>query len=149
MRKETIIAIISGVGIGVLIAFGIWRANSAYNSKKVSPQNSPESEIQTETSPTESRQLTIAQPEDNDVITSSPVKLTGITNPNIVLVISAEKKDYILSSGADGSFEQEIELVGGLNEIILAHSENGDTTQIKSLTLVYSSEFEKELSEND
>ena len=149
MRKEFLIAIISGVAIGVAIAFGIWRANSAFNSNETTTTNSPTSKTQNSTPNAETGQLTIAEPEENDVITKSSVKITGITKSNTTLVISGEEEDYVVKSESDGSFEQEVDLKAGVNEIILAHPANGDAAQTKSLILVYSSEFQKELTENE
>lgn len=146
MRKEFIIAIIFGISIGVIVAFGIWRANTALKSDDFILL-SEDDQIQNEAVSENGAQLTIIRPEENDVITSSPVTVSGITKPTTVLIISAENKDYIVKTDEDGSFEQDVDLVGGVNEILFAHQENGDTTLTKSLKLIYSTEFEKKISE--
>ena len=143
MRKEFIIAIISGITIGIIVAFGIWRANTALKSENSLSLPEANPTQNTEKSP-DGDQMTIMSPEEDDVITASPIKVSGITNPNITLAISAEQKDYIIKTSEDGSFEQEIDLVGGVNEILIAQSGEGNITQLKSLRVVYSSEFEKE-----
>lgn len=146
MRKEFLIAIISGITIGVIVAFGIWRVNSALKSEEISvPKN--ESEIENDITPTNGQQLTIIRPEEDDVITSTPVQISGISKANITLIVSGEKEDYIIETANDGSFELEVDLVGGVNEILFAHSEDNKAMQTKSLRLIYSSEFEKEVSE--
>lgn len=147
MRKEFIIAIISGIGIGLLVAFGIWRANWAMKVKENDVKVGAENTTQTQINANGNSQLTITQPEEYDVITSSPVKVIGISKPDSFLVISGENEDYIIKTSEDGSFEQDIELTGGLNEIIIANSEDDDRAQTKSLRIVYSTEFEKEISE--
>jgi hypothetical protein len=148
MRKEFLIAIVSGITIGIVIAFGIWRANSAINSTntKSSPTET-ETSNQTQKNPEGSSELIIAHPEENDIITSSPLVVSGITKPNTLLVISGEKNDYVTKSSADGSFEEEIDLIGGVNEILFAQSDSGNVSLTKSLRVVYSTEFAKELSE--
>ena len=146
MRKESIIAIVSGITIGVLVAFGIWRANSALISES-STASQTNTENQSERESSAEAQLTIMKPEENDVITSSPVKISGFTKPLTVLIISGEQNDYIVKSGEDGIFEIDVDLVGGVNDIIFAHPENGDAIQAKTLRIVYSTEFEKEESE--
>jgi hypothetical protein len=147
MRKEFIIAIISGITIGVVIAFGIWRANTAINTTKSISNSDSGKSNQIQPIPENNVQLTIAQPEENDVIASSPVTLSGITEPDTVIVISGEQKDYIVKSSESGSFEQEVALISGVNEILFAYRENGDTALTKSLRVVYSTEFKEEESE--
>ena len=146
MRKEFIIAIVSGITIGVVVAFGVWRANSALISEN-STLSQKSTENQSERGSPADAQLTILKPEENDVVTSSPVKISGFTKPQTVLIISGEQNDYIVRSGADGIFEADIDLAGGVNDIIFAHPENGDAVQTKTLRIVYSTEFEKEESE--
>jgi hypothetical protein len=146
MRKEFIIAIISGITIGIVVAFGIWRANTALKSENSSPIEENVA-AQNQMVPTDSAQLTIIRPEEDDVVTSSPVKVSGITKPETTLVVSGEQRDYIIKSNEDGSFEVEVDLLGGVNEILFAHQENGNSAQIKSLRIIYSTEFEKEVSE--
>ena len=138
MRKEFLIAIISGVAIGLIVAFGIWRANTAFK-----PENSVSSEklsSENKESNPEITQLAVIRPEKDDVITVSPVKVSGITKPQTTLLISGESKDYILKSNEDGSFEQEVELVGGVNEILLA-TDDVNFKETKSLRVIFSTEF--------
>ena len=146
MRKEFIIAIISGITIGVVVAFGIWRANSALKSENSQVAKEETPNPQENLSP-DGVQLTIIKPEENDVITSSPVRVSGITKPQSIIIISAEQDDYIIRSGEDGSFEQDVNLTGGVNEILFALSDNGDSTQTRMLRIIYSTEFAKEESE--
>ena len=139
-------AIITGISIGLLVAFGIWRANSALNSDRPNPKNTEQTINQTETLSNGNAQLTIIEPEENDIVTSSPVKVAGISRPNITLVISGENNDFVVKTAEDGSFEQDIDLIGGVNEIIFAHPENSGAAQTKSLRVIYSTEFEKDIS---
>ena len=139
MRKELFFAIGAGLILGLIIAFGIWRVN-----KTITPSNNTQNPT-SEASPTPNVgfSITLSNVEDLDVITESPFKITGITKPNIKVTISAEEKDYILDSQKDGSFEKEVSLIAGLNEIIVkAFDQNGDSVETK-IKLVYSSEFSK------
>jgi hypothetical protein len=146
MRKELIIAIISGIIIGVIVAFGFWRANSALKPESTtSSQDNPTTESKDK--PLEQTQITLAQPEEDDVITQSPVLVSGIAKPDTTLIISSENEDYIVTTSSDGSFEQEVELVGGVNDILFAYSDNENSVQNKNLRIIYSTEFEEETSE--
>ena len=146
MRKEILFAILAGIFVGLIIAFGAWRANSALNSKN---DSLPETSKNTQTAPLPTQQpgTTLAAPDENDVLTQSPTKVSGITKPLSWLVISGEDEDYVPQAKNDGSFEQEVKLVGGVNQI-LVKSFNEEGSQEQKLTVVLSTEFEKDLETN-
>ena len=146
MRKEVLAAIITGIVLGVIVAFGVWRTNVAFK---------PESQVsQSETStPTpqqtkvENGVITIAKPEQNQVIGKTPVKISGITEGNSWIVISGEEEDYVLKSGENGEFEQEVDLIGGVNQLIIAAFDEEGKESKSSLVLVYSTEFSDQVEE--
>lgn len=140
MRKEILFAILAGVTFGLIIAFGVWRANVALRPDGVST-TAPE-----DTSNTVEGDfgITIAKPQDYQVITSSPAVLTGISKPNVWIVISAEEEDYVAKTDGSGKFEIEVDVVGGVNEIIITAFDNDGTETQEKLTLIYSSEFAKQ-----
>ena len=144
MRKEIIFAVAIGILFGTAIAFGVWRANKAIkiNQKE---ESFTQNVTQEKPEPEKEFKISLLTPEENDVITDSPVKILGLTKENAWMAISAEEKDYILLSNEKGEFEQEVGLVGGINQIIIfAFSEQGLSIS-KNLTLVYSTEIlEKE-----
>lgn len=135
MRKEILFAIVAGLIFGVLIAFGIWRANSALApEEKITHEESIDKTIS-------ELAITIATPSDLSVVTKLPASINGITRPGEIVIISAEEEDYILNSEEDGSFSSEIDLIGGLNEIIVSViALEGDFTS-ETLNLVYSTQF--------
>lgn len=140
MRKEIIFAILAGVTFGLIIAFGVWRANIALRPDGAST-TAPE-----DTSPAadENYGITIAKPQDYQVMTTSPVVFTGISKPNIWIVISAEEEDYVAKTDGSGEFEIEVDIVGGVNEIIITAFDASGAEVQEKLTLVYSSEFAKQ-----
>ena len=143
MKKELFFAIGAGLILGLIIAFGIWRVNKTVTSS----DQQQTSNIEVTPSPTTSFSITMANVEDLDVVTKTPFLINGITKPNSKVTISTEEKDYILDSQKDGSFEKEIELIAGLNEIVIkAFDQNGDSAETK-LKVVYSSEFSKYMEE--
>lgn len=144
MRKEIIFAILAGVTFGLIIAFGVWRANVALRPNGVST-TAPED---TSSATQGDFGITIAKPQDYQVITTSSVALTGISKPNAWIAISTEEKDYAEKTDESGEFIVEIDLVGGVNEIIITAFDTDGTEAQEKLTLVYSSEFTKQ-SEGD
>lgn len=138
MRKEVIYALIAGAFMGIIIAFGVWRANSAFKPNgNITNEGVP--------SPTQPPQfgITIAKPDNLSVITSTPVEISGITVPESWVVISLGENDYIFKSKGDGTFSQEVALAGGVNQLqVSAVNQKGEVSG-SSLTLVYSTEFSK------
>lgn len=133
MRKEVFFAIVAGILIGLVIAFGAWKISQmikkpgiSQSEKKVIP---PQNKID----------LSVSNLYDYDVITDSPYLLSGISKPKTAIVVSTIESDFYSLAGDDGSFEIEIDLPAGLSEIVV----NG-----KKFTVVYSSEFKKYLDVN-
>ncbi|MFH1864167.1 MAG: hypothetical protein ABIJ85_04655 [bacterium] len=138
MRKEVIYALIAGAFMGIIIAFGVWLANSAFKPNgNIANEGVP--------SPTQPPQfgITIAKPDNLSVITSTPVEISGITVPGSWVVISLGENDYIFKSKGDGTFSQEVALAGGVNQLqVSAVNQKGEVSG-SNLTLVYSTEFSK------
>lgn len=145
MRKEIIFAILAGVTFGLIIAFGVWRANVALRPDGVST-TAPE-----DTSSTVQGDfgITIAKPQDYQVITTSSVTLTGISKSNVWIVVSTEEEDYVEKTDESGEFKIEIDVVGGVNEVIITAFDTDGAEAQKKLTLVYSSEFAKQSEEDN
>ncbi|OGM56527.1 hypothetical protein A3E46_00035 [Candidatus Woesebacteria bacterium RIFCSPHIGHO2_12_FULL_46_16] len=143
MRKEVIFAIAAGGVLGLIIAFGVWRANVAF-----SPSNRSASKTQASPTPKPEFAITLAKASDGDILTESSVTLSGITKSNTFVMVSGEDEDVYVRADAKGSFEATIDLSGGTNQIVLtAFDEKGSETSMR-LLLVYSSEFEKYIQDN-
>lgn len=140
MRKEIFFAILAGALFGLVIAFGIWRANSSMKSNNGSSDVSVVEESPT-ASPKSEVGLTLAKPENLTVTGETPITLNGITEPNNWIAISAEDDDYVFQADANGAFEKDIDLVGGANVIVITSIDKDGNTKSTKLTIVYSSEF--------
>lgn len=147
MRKELILAIILGGFIGIAVGFGIWRFSKSFNKdENVNiPEASGLQEIiqnstEETTQPTDSDGLTIVRPRANSVVDSDTIQIGGITRPNSYVVIVSED-DYVLQTSS-GTFEQEIEVTGGINQIhVYVLTENQPTLE-EEVLVTYSSDAE-------
>jgi hypothetical protein len=137
MRKEILFAIAAGALFGLIIAFGIWRLNSSLTPKETKTVNNAPS-------PTPEFGLSLADPNQNQVIVKSPVKIIGITKPHSWIVASGEEEDYLAKSNEDGSFEINVDLIGGVNQILLTTFDKPGSFVTENLTLVFSSQFQQE-----
>lgn len=144
MRKEIPLAIIIGFSLGLVITFGVWQI------KKLNQQTAPktsqsyqESSTPPETSisptPTQqTQQLIINSPEENAVVNTSEIEVSGKTLPLSTVVIIYEEGEKIIEADEEGNFSTEITLVGGTNEInISSYSQEGEEVS-KDLTVIYS-----------
>lgn len=138
MRKEFIYAIIIGGILGLIVAFGVWRINSALSPNKNLNNISINQDGQNKNSV-----ISIAEPSANAVITSSPVKVIGISKAGSTVIISGEEADYLVSPDNKGAFNVEVELVGGINQITAAAIDNKGNVNKETLLVIYSSEFAK------
>jgi len=140
MKKEVLIAIITGFALGLLITFGVWTANRAIKKKpSEEPVISPSPEIVVSPQPKESElSLTIFSPEDNLLSDQEEIEVSGETVPEAVIVIFYQEGEKILETDESGQFKTTITLVGGDNEIeISAYDLEGNEIK-KTLTVVYS-----------
>ena len=137
MRKELIWAGVIGISFGLIIAFGAWRINSSLQPKTPAATPAP-------IPATGEVGLSIAfnKPENGDVVTTSTVTVSGITESLVWLTFSGEKGDYILQAGEDGVFSQDIGLTSGVNQIkVTAIDSTGNQTS-QNLLIVYSALFQ-------
>jgi hypothetical protein len=139
MRKEILFAIVAGVLFGLVISFGIWKANSSINPNSTSnSQNaSPTPTIQ---GPSQIG-LTIAKPQEYEIVSENQVAISAITSPDSWVSISAEDQDYVAKSDAKGAFEMNVSLIKGLNEIIVTAFDQSGNQETHTLPIVYSTEF--------
>jgi len=134
MRKEVWLAVIGGITLGLIIGFGVYRINFAF--KKGGP-------AQTSPTPTPNNQagLTIAKPNYDDVITSLPLTISGITSKDYWVVISNDSSDYVIKPDEKGLFEKEIDLTGGVNRILISLIGQDNKISSQELRLVYSTQL--------
>jgi len=136
MRKEVLIAIIIGFGLGLVITFGIWTANKAL--KEIGPTTAPIEEVEVTPTPTPTLELVITSPENNTISEEEIIEVSGQTIPNAIIAITYPEGEKLFEADEDGSFSTEISLIGGDNLIeISAFNDEGDEAT-KTLTVVFS-----------
>jgi len=143
MKKEVLLAIIIGFALGLVITFGIWKANKAL--KEVAPKEQlPPSQVEEEEkvlSPTPSSSqlsLVIISPEDNSIINKEKINISGKTSSGATVVITYEEGEKIIEADNNGNFNIDITLVGGANEITISTYDEDGNEATKTLNLVYS-----------
>lgn len=128
MRKEIIFAIIAGISIGLIVAFGAWRVTKAIQKAPIATEikKTPPSNGQNKTA--------ISNLYDFDIVTENPVKLLGISTPLSDIVVSTTEDDFYTKTAEDGSFGLEVDLPAGASSV---------KVNDQKIILVYSTEFQK------
>jgi len=142
MRKEVLYAILAGLTLGLIVAFGAYRANIA-----LSPKNPGQSEATP--TPKPEFAITLAGPSNLDVFGENTASLSGITKANAFVAVSVEEEDYLTQADTKGSFEVSVELIGGVNQIVITAFDEKGSEVTQKLLLVYSSEFQKYITEEE
>lgn len=141
MKKEVLIAILIGFGLGLTITYGIYRFRTAFED---SPQTI--AEIVSSTTPTPESQslLALLTPEDGAIQTATDTTVAGSTIPDSFVVLFVNDEDFIQKSDESGNFSFQVNLENGSN-VIIAHvlNESGEViTKEKTVVVsdIYTSE---------
>lgn len=150
MRKEILFAIGAGLIFGLIIAFGVWRANkniaqnaqpaspTAFESQKITNVKDNNQNIPT----TEEVFLALTTPENMDVYTQNPVVVSGKSKQGAWITVSTEDEDFTLKTNLQGDFSQEIDLTPGINQVVITAFDDTGNWKSENLNLVFSSKFE-------
>lgn len=146
MRKEVIWAIIAGVVLGLIVAFGVYRANAKMSGTKrqtaklATPSPKPgQSEFK----------IVLDKPENADVVTTKTVAVSGLTKPDSWITFSGEDSDYVIQSDEKGTFNQEVDLTPGVNQIKVTAFESSGVKSATQVLVVFSSSFQEKSAPTD
>lgn len=143
MRKEIIVAIILGSIIGLTLAFGIWRANSALSGKVTEIKNAISNPSKDDKNNPQSSNLSILSPLNEEVFLDSSITFKGITKADSYVLIQT-KQENTINYTASGNFEMEIGLETGINKVqVNAYNAEGPLGEME-FTLFYVPNFSKD-----
>lgn len=135
MKKETIIAILVGLSLGLFITYGVYQAKTS-----ISPESDKDQDILSLTPIPEnefSGELVLNSPENEIIQEDNSISVSGTTLPNSFVVIFVDNKETITSSDESGNFSTEISLENGLNIItITVLDENGRSISTERTVIV-------------
>ena len=147
MRKEFVVAIFLGLIVGLLIVIGIVVARQAFEKREAGSEGTANESLPVSTSlstasPTATLTpakhfVTIDQPEDNSVFSSSELMISAKTTPLSTIAIVSEKNEYFASADEAGLFSQKVELITGVNEIKIASLAPNEEQAEIILTVVF------------
>jgi hypothetical protein len=118
MKKEVIIAIFIGIGIGLVITFGIKTARESLQSELQNPQpelatKSPEVvEAPTHT-------IIVTSPKDSAIIIDTSTNISGTSTPFALIGAISDTDQNTVMADNQGNFSLSINLSPGANKINL------------------------------
>ncbi len=136
MKKEVLLAIVIGFGIGLLITFGIYTARTALQQKQA--QTSPSPVAQTSPEPSAAATLTINEPKPDTLTDTDTVTVSGSAIAESTITITTQDSQKIVVADRLGKFSSSVELSGGANDIQITSFAPDGTKSETSITIVYS-----------
>jgi hypothetical protein len=136
MRKEIIVAIIIGLFLGLIVAFGIRTArNSLQNRQLPLTQTNPTTDSSTTTT-TLNHNVFITTPEPNAVVNTNSVTIIGTTSPSSLISIIGNVDQIAAAADKTGNFTATVELSPGVNTIAInSYNEAGQSADASFMVI--------------
>ena len=136
MRKEVLLAILVGAGLGLLITFAVYQSRRSVSDA----QKDQVQEVLNHSTNNEQEdggQLAITSPENNLISDSQRLIVSGNTQPNNFVVIFVNNKETITNADESGNFSREVRLDQGANVLaIYSINQDGLVNQSKRTVIV-------------
>lgn len=141
MKKERIILSFFALLIGLAVAGGAFYVyQTTRNQKPAEVMSETIVDIPSPTPQPNQNLLIIEKPQNEDVISSQSVTISGKTLPNTTIVAQTESEEQVAKAQSNGSFQMTVDIEDGVNVIqITAIYEDGSQNSQK-LTITHSEE---------
>jgi hypothetical protein len=140
MRKEILLAILIGTGLGLLITFAVYQSRRSVSDA----QKDQVQEVLINSTVDEQEntgQLAITSPENNLILDSQRLIVSGNTQANNFVVIFVNNQEVITNADESGNFSKEVRLDEGAN-VLLIYSVNQDGGLVQSRrTVIVDADF--------
>lgn len=138
MKKEVLIAVVTGLILGLIITMGIFTANRSINQQRVKKQLQQSPAIVLPPSENNTKTLNLTSHESFDLLDESDIKLSGVAWTNAVIALITETDTQLIQADEEGIFVFSVRLIKGFNEITLVATDETGFTQSLNLVLTYS-----------
>lgn len=151
MRKEVAFAIVFGIVIGLVFAFGLFRVNGVMKNKsaEVATDNNTDVLKDLPETQTEKNALTLLKPTNKQVFGNDIVQISGMTRTESIIVTTGGTNDLITKGNTNGSFDFDYEIDPSLNYLDITSVSPGNERSYTKLEVVYSSEAVQKESEKE
>lgn len=132
----------------MVVAFGIWKANSALRSRESETITETKEPKTGEVAGVEKLELSLIKPTEKQVAVITPITVEGISSVAEYIVITGEESDMVIKPNEKGEFLTEINLSGGINEILVTALTKEETVN-KLVTVIYTTQLTTKKSEEE
>ncbi|HNV45114.1 hypothetical protein KBB59_01455 [Candidatus Woesebacteria bacterium] len=140
MRKEVLLAILIGASLGLLITFAVYQSRRSV-SEAQKDQVQEVLNNHTDNEEVDTSQLAITSPEDNSIVDSQRLIVSGNTQANNFIVIFVNNEEIITNADDSGNFSKEVRLDEGANVLVIyAINQDGLVSQ-NTRTVIVDADF--------
>lgn len=142
MKRDITMAIIVGFIIGAIVAVVLTNLPKIISGgiKLQSSKPSATPTIIQEKDLTSSLELTVNSPKDESISDSKNIDITGSAKPQTPVFIESEIDQITVETNDSGEFSGKINLTEGINSIFLTVYDEAGNSNIKNLTIFYTTE---------
>lgn len=140
MKKEVLLAIFIGLTMGLIITFGIYKAQTAVNQPPVTDALDVTPEPKEEVAPTV---IALHSPLQGTVQTNKDTIITGTTLPDSNIVIFINNRETITKSDKSGNFTLNTNLDNDTNIIRVYVVDEAGNSTMEERVVVVSDIFER------
>jgi hypothetical protein len=142
MKREVLFAIIVGFSLGLVITFGIYRAQKSIQN--ATQDNNEEQETEVEIA--SDHVLTITQPNDGEIVDTDILSVSGVTTAGSLVSVVTNDDQVAVEADEFGNFSAQVEVSAGANEVIVSSFDKAGNQISKTLTVVFSTvDFDDEV----
>ncbi len=136
MKKEIFFAVLLGLAVGLIITYGVYRAQTG----SIRQQAQTFLESPPPTSSPEVSSLVLHSPLDESIVDTAEVAVAGTTQPSSFVVIFTNDKETITTADTTGAFSSKSTLETGSN-VITVYSLNEDGQVVtKEIVVIYTTQ---------
>lgn len=150
MKKEVLIAILVGFSLGLIITYGVYRAQKSITQKAAQDEAVETQEPTAQNNEPINNLLSITQPENGTITDKDTITVGGIAQKNALVTVINKIDEKATQADELGNFTIDLKLEQGPNHITISTFNEKGVRQEKELYVVYSSyDFEKDLQEEE
>ena len=117
MKKEVLIAIVCGVGLGLIVAFVMVRQIHEMEIDKGAQIKTNSGKLQLSTTSQNAHNLEISEPSTDAVVDQSSITIKGKAQSKSFLVFQSTAKDSVMKLGNKSDFSIKLPIIVGENVI--------------------------------
>jgi hypothetical protein len=132
MKKEVLFAVVIGLIVGLVITFGMYRAQQAMKGASTISTGDATPIPATSSNPiSQTDAFPVSEPKDDSLVSDANIHITGQTFPNATVAVLGENTEVIGAADDKGNFSIPYTLQAGSNILtIRAMSDTHDTQEV-------------------